>query len=261
MKKQEAAVDAKPRLFVIDFKGGMEAKEVASLREEVTAVLTLATEQDEVLVRVESGGGVVHGYGLCASQLQRLRDRGLHLTVAIDKVAASGGYMMACVAQHIIAAPFAIVGSIGVVAQLPNFHRLLQKHDIDYEQHTAGQYKRTLTLFGENDEAGRQKFREELESVHQQFRSFVARHRPRIELDKVATGEHWLASEALKLELVDELRTSDDYLLDNYTRKQVVKVQYKLPKGLTGRLGQQAAQLLDQVVVNLLQRLSSPFYR
>ena len=261
MKKQEAAVDAKPRLFVIDFKGGMEAKEVASLREEVTAVLTLATEQDEVLVRVESGGGVVHGYGLCASQLQRLRDRGLHLTVAIDKVAASGGYMMACVAQHIIAAPFAIVGSIGVVAQLPNFHRLLQKHDIDYEQHTAGQYKRTLTLFGENDEAGRQKFREELESVHQQFRNFVARHRPRIELDKVATGEHWLASEALKLELVDELRTSDDYLLDNYTRKQVVKVQYKLPKGLTGRLGQQAAQLLDQVVVNLLQRLSSPFYR
>lgn len=261
MKKQEATVDAKPRLFVIDFKGGMEAKEVASLREEVTAVLTLATEQDEVLVRVESGGGVVHGYGLCASQLQRLRDRGLHLTVAIDKVAASGGYMMACVAQHIIAAPFAIVGSIGVVAQLPNFHRLLQKHDIDYEQHTAGQYKRTLTLFGENDEAGRQKFREELESVHQQFRSFVARHRPRIELDKVATGEHWLASEALRLELVDELRTSDDYLLDNYARKQVVKVQYKLPKGLTGRLGQQAAQLLDQVVVNLLQRLSSPFYR
>ena len=261
MKKEEATVDHKPRLFVIDFKGGMEAKEVASLREEVTAVLTLATEQDEVLVRVESGGGVVHGYGLCASQLQRLRDRGLHLTVAIDKVAASGGYMMACVAQHIIAAPFAIVGSIGVVAQLPNFHRLLQKHDIDYEQHTAGQYKRTLTLFGENDEAGRQKFREELESGHQQFRSFVARHRPRIELDKVATGEHWLASEALQLELVDELRTSDDYLLDNYARKQVVKVQYKLPKGLTGRLGQQAAQLLDQVVVNLLQRLSSPFYR
>ena len=214
-KKQDATNEVKPRLFVIDFKGGMEAKEVASLREVVTAVLTMATEQDEVLVRVESGGGVVHGYGLCASQLQRLRDRGLHLTVAIDKVAASGGYMMACVAQHIIAAPFAIVGSIGVVAQLPNFHRLLQKHDIDYEQHTAGQYKRTLTLFGENDEAGRQKFREELESVHQQFRSFVSRHRPRIQLDKVATGEHWLANEALHLDLVDELRTSDDYLLDS----------------------------------------------
>ncbi len=260
-KKQEAAKEVKPRLFVIDFKGGMEAKEVASLREEVTAVLTMATEQDEVLVRVESGGGVVHGYGLCASQLQRLRDRGLHLTVAIDKVAASGGYMMACVAQHIIAAPFAIVGSIGVVAQLPNFHRLLQKHDIDYEQHTAGQYKRTLTLFGENDEAGRQKFREELESVHQQFRSFVARHRPRIQLDKVATGEHWLANEALHLDLVDELRTSDDYLLDNYARKQVVKVQYKLHKGLTERLGQQTAQLFDQTIVNLLQRLSSPFHQ
>ena len=256
-KKQAAEV--KPRLFVIDFKGGMEAKEVANLREEVTAVLALAEGQDQVLVRVESGGGVVHGYGLCASQLQRLRDHGLHLTVAIDKVAASGGYMMACVAQHIIAAPFAIVGSSGVVAQLPNFHRLLQKHDIDYEQHTAGQYKRTLTLFGENDEQGRQKFREELESVHQQFRQFVAKNRPRIELDQVATGEHWLATEALKLNLVDELRTSDDYLVEHYEKKQVVKVHYKIHKGLGERFGQQTATVLEQAVIGGLQRLRLPF--
>jgi serine protease SohB len=262
-KEQKAAkkqgLEDKKRLFVIDFKGGMEAKEVANLREEVTAVLALAEADDEVLVRVESGGGVVHGYGLCASQLQRLRDHGLHLTVAIDKVAASGGYMMACVAQHIIAAPFAIVGSIGVVAQLPNFHRLLQKHDIDFEQHTAGQYKRTLTVFGENDDAGRQKFRDELESVHQQFRQFVAQHRPRIELDKVATGEHWLAGEAIKLNLVDELRTSDDYLLAHYANKQVVKVHYKIHKGIGERFGQQATQILEQAAIGVLQRLRHPF--
>jgi serine protease SohB len=261
--KKKAMVSGEPkgRLFVLDFKGGMEAKEVANLREEVSAVLAIAKpEQDEVLVRLESGGGVVHGYGLGASQLQRLRDRGLRLTVSIDKVAASGGYMMACVAQHIVAAPFAIVGSIGVVAQLPNFHRLLQKHDIDFEQHTAGQYKRTLTLFGENDENGRQKFREELESIHLQFKQFIGQHRPRVELEQVATGEHWLATEALKLNLVDELRTSDDYLLDRYASKQVVRVQYRIHKGLGERLGQQTANIFENVLLGVLQRLRSPFH-
>lgn len=258
-KKQAVESKPKPRLFVIDFKGGMEAKEVSSLREEVTAVLAIAKPEDEVLVRVESGGGVVHGYGLGASQLKRLRDRGLHLTVAIDKVAASGGYMMACVAQQIIAAPFAIVGSVGVVAQMPNFHRLLQKHDIDFEQHTAGQYKRTLTLFGENDDVARQKFREELEVIHQQFKQFVLQNRPMVNLEQVATGEHWLAAEALKLKLVDELRTSDDYLLQNYEQRKVIKVQYKQQKSLGERFGQQSAKVLEQVLGNLWLRLRTPF--
>ena len=259
-RKKQALASVEPRLFVIDFKGGVEAKEVASLREEVTAILAVARQDDEVLVRVESGGGVVHGYGLCASQLQRIRARGLRLTVAIDKVAASGGYMMACVAQHIMAAPFAIVGSIGVVAQLPNFHRLLQKHDIDFEQHTAGQYKRTLTLFGENDDAGREKFRAELESVHQQFKQFVGQHRPRVDLTAVATGEHWLASEALAFNLVDELKTSDDYLQENYAQRQVVRLKFKQPKRLGERLAGQASTLLTDSVINVWQRLRTPFH-
>lgn len=247
------------RLFVIDFKGSVDAKEVVALREEVTAVLAIAKPEDEVLVRVESGGGVVHGYGLCASQLQRIRDRGIRLTVAIDKVAASGGYMMACVAQHIVAAPFAIIGSIGVVAQLPNFHRLLQKHDIDFEQHTAGQYKRTLTLFGENDEAGREKFREELESIHRQFKQFVAEHRPRVDIDRVATGEHWLATEAMALNLVDELKTSDDYLQQYYLQRQVIRLHFKQPKRLGDRLAQQAAVFFVHGIESILQRIRSPF--
>ena len=196
-QKKHKHDNIKSRLFLIDFKGSMDAKEVSSLREEVSAVLMMANSDDEVLVRVESGGGVVHGYGLAASQLQRLRDRGLFLTVSIDKVAASGGYMMACVAQKIIAAPFAIVGSIGVVAQLPNFNRLLKKHDVDIELHTAGEFKRTLTLFGENDDKARQKFKEELETVHQQFKQFVSEHRPRIDIDQIATGEHWLAADRI----------------------------------------------------------------
>lgn len=248
-----------PRLFVIDFKGGLEAKEVGALREEVTAILAIARDEDEVLVRLESGGGVVHGYGLGASQLARLRARGLKLTVAIDKVAASGGYMMACVAQQIVAAPFAVVGSIGVVAQLPNFNRLLKKHDIDFEQHTAGEFKRTISLFGEIDDKARRKFQAELESVHRQFKAFIAEHRPALDIAKVATGEHWLAHEALALGLVDGLQTSDDYLLSRYSEQQVVKLHYQLNKPMAERLAHLTALALERTFWRLWQGLRTPF--
>lgn len=258
--KQEAKArkggDHRSRLFVVDFKGGMEAREVAGLREEVSAILAVATAQDEVLVRLESGGGVVHGYGLCASQLQRLRDHDIPLTVAVDKVAASGGYMMACVADRILAAPFAIVGSIGVVAQLPNFHKLLKKHDIEFEMHTAGQYKRTLTVFGENDDEGRAKFREELAEIHERFKQFVGSHRPQLDIDKVTTGEHWLASQALELGLVDELKTSDDYLLAQAKTRRVLALHYRTRKGLLARLGKQGAEGVLEGAGQLLGRHS-----
>ncbi|MEW7865112.1 protease SohB [Aeromonas diversa] len=241
-EKARSKGDHRSRLFVIDFKGSMDAREVSALREEVSAVLTVATPQDEVLVRLESGGGVVHGYGLCASQLQRIKDKEIPLTVAVDKVAASGGYMMACVADRILAAPFAIVGSIGVVAQLPNFNKLLKKHDIDFEMHTAGQYKRTLTVFGQNDDEGRAKFREELEEIHQCFKQFVQAHRPTLDIEKVTTGEHWLASQARELGLVDELKTSDDYLIEQAHTRRLLAVHYRTRKGLMARLGKQGAE-------------------
>ncbi|PJG58459.1 protease SohB [Aeromonas cavernicola] len=253
-KQRDKAVDDRSRLFVLDFNGSMDAKEVASLREEVSAVIGVAQPGDEVLLRLESGGGVVHGYGLAASQLQRLRDKGIKLTVAIDKVAASGGYMMACVADQILAAPFAIVGSIGVIAQLPNFNKLLKKHDIEFEMHTAGQYKRTITMFGENDDLGREKFREELAAIHQQFKAFVAEHRPQLDIDQVTTGEHWLASQAKALGLVDLLSTSDDYLLAQASQHKVIGVSYRKPKSLAQKLGQQGAQALATGLGRLWQQ-------
>ena len=202
----------KKNIFVLNFKGDIRASEVESLREEITSILTIAKTSDEVVLVLESAGGTVHGYGLAASQLKRFRDRGISLTVAVDKVAASGGYMMACVANKIVAAPFAIIGSVGVLAQLPNFHRLMKKHDIDYEQLSAGEYKRTLTLFGENDDKDREKFQEELEDTHELFKEFIKDNRSQIDIEKIATGEHWFGKRALELKLVDELITSDDYL-------------------------------------------------
>ena len=252
--KQKAKSDApshdesefKKRLYVLDFDGDIKASAVDELRQEITATLTLARKEDEVLVRVESGGGEVHSYGLAASQLQRLRDHDIPLTVSVDKVAASGGYLMACVADKIIAAPFSILGSIGVVAQIPNIHRILKKNDVDIEQLTAGEYKRTLTLLGENTDKARAKMQEELEEVHDQFKDFVTSRRPQLDVSKVATGEHWLGTRALELKLVDELITSDDYIMAQKESASIMELRIKKRKSLIEKLTSGSAKLFSR---------------
>lgn len=248
----------KPKAWVLDFKGSMDAHEVAGLREEVTAVLAVIRPQDQVVIRLESPGGVVHGYGLAASQLQRLREKSIPLTIAVDKVAASGGYMMACVGNKIVSAPFAIIGSIGVVAQIPNFNRFLKNKDIDIELHTAGQYKRTLTLLGENTEEGRQKFREDLNETHLLFKNFVHEMRPQLDIDEVATGEHWYGQQAKAKGLVDEIGTSDDLLLGLMESHEVLNVRYLQRKKLMDRFTGSAAQSADRLLMRWWQRGQKP---
>lgn len=257
-KKQKSAQkeEARKRLFVIDFKGSMDAHEVDSLRREVNAIVAVAEPGEQVLVRLESPGGVVHGYGLGASQLQRLRDAKLELIVSVDKVAASGGYMMAAVANHIQAAPFAIIGSIGVLAQMPNFHRWLKKHDVDFEQVTAGEYKRTLTMFGENTEEGRRKFKQDMENIHEQFKAHIKQFRPELDLDKVATGEYWTAQEALQYGLVDSLTTSDAWLLERRDSHDMFLVRYVVKKNIGERVGRNVSAALA-TVKNFLGRTES----
>ncbi|HDG1707138.1 TPA: protease SohB [Kluyvera ascorbata] len=257
-KQGDTEAATKPRVWVIDFKGSMDAHEVSSLREEITAVLTVATPQDQVVVRLESPGGVVHGYGLAASQLQRIRDKQIPLTVAVDKVAASGGYMMACVANKIVAAPFAILGSIGVVAQIPNLNRFLKNKDIDVELHTAGQYKRTLTLLGENTDEGRQKFREELNETHHLFKDFVKEMRPSLDIEQVATGEHWYGTQAQEKGLVDEVGTSDELLLGLMENREVISVRYTQRKKMMDRFTGSAAESADKLIMRWWQRGQKP---
>ena len=236
-KAREISVEAdKRRLFVIDFHGDLMATEVGALREVISALLMTATAGDEVLVRLDNAGGAVHEHGLAASQLLRLRTAGIPLTIAVDKVAASGGYLMACVANRIIAAPFAVVGSIGVLAEMPNFHRLLQQKGVDFELHTAGEHKRTLTLFGENTDEGRAKLREQLEETHGQFKSFIATYRPDLDLSQVATGEYWHGEQAFRLGLVDAVQTSDDYLLAAREEADLYKLRYRARKRPLERL-------------------------
>ena len=236
---------ALPRLFVVNFVGDIKASAVESLRQEVSAILSVASPKDEVLVNVESGGGTVNSYGLAASQLQRITSNNIPLTVAVDKIAASGGYLMASVANKILAAPFAIIGSIGVVAQLPNFHRWLKQHGIDFELLTAGEYKRTLTMFGENTDEGRNKFLQDLTSIHTVFKDHIAENRKQTAVDKVSTGEHWLAKEAFELNLVDKLVTSDEYIMSHLEDRKIVKVEFESKPSFIEKLFKPAANILN----------------
>lgn len=255
-KKDKKQADPKPRVYVLDFDGDIKASATESLRQEITALLTLATDKDEVVLRLESGGGMVHSYGLASSQLARIRQAGIPLTICIDKVAASGGYMMACIGDKIISAPFAILGSIGVVAQLPNVNRLLKKHDIDFEVLTAGEYKRTLTVFGENTEKGREKFQQDLDITHALFKNFVANYRPQLAIDEVATGEIWLGVAALDKQLVDELKTSDEYISERARTAEVFHLHYVQRKSFQERMGMAATSSVDRLLLGWWSRLT-----
>jgi serine protease SohB len=246
-KAQRRTTRSRPRVFVLDFHGDLRASRVRNLREEVTAVLSLATPEDEVVLRLTNPGGTVNEQGLAASQLQRVRHHDIPLTVCVDTVAASGGYLMACVANRIVAAPFAVIGSIGVVSQTPNFHRLLDRLGIDFEQFTGGQFKRTVTMFGRTTDADRAKVTEQVNEVHDLFKTFVRDQRPQIDLDRVATGEYWYGSDALALNLVDELRTSDDYLLQARLRADLFEVNYTVPLSRAKRLTEATQTTLSEL--------------
>jgi len=257
--KDDTNTDDQPaRVFVLDFHGDIKASGVAALREEISALLLLDPKPSEIVIRLDNAGGIVHEHGLASSQLQRIREAGIPLTVAVDKVAASGGYMMACVADTIIAAPFAVVGSIGVIAQLPNFNRLLDKHGVDFEQFKAGEYKRTVTIFGKNTDADREKFNEELEQTHVLFKDFVGSQRPVLDMDQVAKGEHWYGSQALELKLVDRLTTSDDYLMARIKDGNVYGLKYEAHKSISEKLAGVIHLSLDRLLLGWWGRASNP---
>jgi serine protease SohB len=256
-KKELETRDAKKRVYVLNFEGDIKAHASEHLREEITTLMTIARPQDEVVLKLESGGGLVHSYGFCASQLSRLRKAEIPLTVCVDRVAASGGYMMACVANKVLAAPFAIIGSIGVLAQVPNLHKLLKKHDVDYKEYTSGEYKRTVSFLGEITPAGEKKFTEQLNETHTLFKQFVKENRPQVELEKIATGEYWYGRHALDLNLVDQLATSDDYLLAQKNSALILKISFKAKKTISEKiseaLGLATTKAIESAINNLNQ--------
>ena len=252
--------EQKKRVFVLNFKGDIAAQAVSSLREEITAVLALASEQDEVVVRLESPGGMVHAYGLASSQLVRIKEKKIPLTICVDKVAASGGYMMACLADRLVAAPFAIIGSIGVLVQLPNFHRLLKKNEVDYEIISAGEFKTTLTTFGEITQKGRDKVKDDVEDMHALFKQWVKDHRPSVDIDKIATGETWVGVKAKERYMVDELKTSDECLVAACETADVYEVEYEFRKSIHDKVGSIFKGMVDSAASIFLEKSNSRNY-
>ncbi len=261
--KKKAASDAaseedvRKRVFVIDFDGDIRASDVEFLRHEISAVLTKAATTDEVVIRLESGGGMVHSYGLAASQLHRIRDKGIPLTVCVDKVAASGGYMMACLGNQVVAAPFALIGSIGVMAQVPNFSKILKKNDVDYELFTAGEFKRTVTMFGHNTPKAREKFQSDLEETHELFKGHIAQYRSELDVDKVANGDVWYGQQAIELGLIDSVSTSDEYLAKACETADVFTVRYELRKTLQEKLGLSAQVAAENAFHRILTSIQN----
>ena len=257
-KNNTAEQERRRRVYVLSFDGDMEASGLDALRQEITAVLTMVEPRDEVMLRLESPGGMVHAYGLAASQLLHFKQKEIPLTVCVDKVAASGGYMMACVADRLLAAPFAILGSIGVLVQMPNVYRLLKKNDVDFELITAGEYKRSMTPFTEITEKGRDKVRQDVEDMHQLFKDWVVQYRPVVDIDDIATGDTWVGLQALDKKMVDMISTSDDYIMQACEQADVYEVSYEIRLPLSDRLGGAIQHALDKTLLAWWQRLAGP---
>ena len=251
----------KKRVYVLNFTGDIAAEEVSSLREEITAVLSFAEPSDEVLLRLESPGGMVHAYGLASSQLVRIKNKNIPLTICVDKVAASGGYMMACLADRLVVAPFSIIGSIGVLVQLPNFHRALKKHDVDYEIISAGEFKRTLTQFGEITQKGRDKVQEDVETMHEIFKQWIKDHRPSVDIDKISTGETWVGMQAKERYMVDEIKTSDECIVAACESSDVFEVEYEIHKTIQDKLGAVLQGTAGKLFSNWFQKSSTTDYQ
>ena len=256
-KKTNSKIKTKKKpVYVLNFQGDIEASNVENLKEEISAILQSETKCEEIVLNLESAGGTVIGYGLAAAQLKRIRDAGIKLTACVDKVAASGGYMMACVANKIVSAPFAVIGSIGVVAAIPNFSKILKKLDVDYELHTAGEFKRTITTFGETTDEGREKFKKDLQEIHDLFKEHVTKFRPGLDISKVATGEIWEGTKALEVGLVDEISTSDEYLMNFSKKHDVYEIKFETKKKIQDKLSRFLNTLLKDLINTIEETLN-----
>lgn len=245
-------------VYVLEFKGSVQAKEVENLRQEITAILAPVknfAKPSEVIVKLDSPGGTVTGYGLAAAQLARLKKAGIPVTVVVDQVAASGGYMMAAVADKVIAAPFAIIGSVGVVMEMPNFSKLLDKVGVKYLQYTAGEYKRTVSPMVEPTVLGEEKMQEKLVKTLGLFKNHIKEYRPQVDVEQIATGETWYATEAQSLNLVDEISTYDEYLESKLTTCDVFKISYEKPERISRKLSLGLAQTVNYIVEYWMEKI------
>ncbi|CAB3976441.1 protease SohB [Candidatus Azoamicus ciliaticola] len=247
INKEEKIIKTK-NLFILNFNGDINASDINNLKDILSILILNKKYVDEVLIKLTSNGGIVTNYGLAATQLKRLKNENINLTISIDTIAASGGYMMACVANKIIASHFSIIGSIGVLGIIPNINKMLNKNNIEIEYHTSGKYKKTLSVIGENTEIGRKKFIESLENTHFLFKNFVKENRSQINIDEIATGEYWYGIDALKLNLIDKIQTSDEYIMENLNNTKIYEIKLNEKTNIKNKIKENIHNILFNIL-------------
>ncbi|KZX82185.1 hypothetical protein A3715_00045, partial [Oleiphilus sp. HI0009] len=244
----------KQSIFVLDFKGDKTASSVGSLSKEVSAILSVAKPNDEVFLRLESPGGTITGYGLASQQLIRLREAGIRLVVSVDEIATSGGYMMAAVGDRIIASPTSMLGSIGVIMEVPNFYNLLDRAGVQFHQFTAGKHKRLVSMTNKIGDAAKDQINQDLEKSHELFKNHVHTYRNSVNLESVSHGDVWSAKYCLDNKLVDDLMTSEAYLFDRASRANIFHISWDVERSFSDKLSSFAAQAsintLDKVALH-----------
>ncbi len=246
-----------PRLAVLRFQGlrDLNASGDQRLSEAIDEVLVNRDHFEEAVVIIDSPGGTTHGYGHAYALLERLSASGLKVTACIDRIGASGGYLMALPADRILAGPFAIVGSVGVVAGIPNVKRLLEEKGVSYRLFVAGDKKRVVHFADDDGPEVREYMDEKLAGIHTQFLQAVEKHRgDRVKLDEVRSGDHWSAEESVEkgLGLVDELQTSAEYLLERNREVALVMIERRVD--ITERFAGYLAARLSARVASLFTR-------
>jgi protease-4 len=182
-----------------------------SVLQEVVSQLRRAEEDSKikaVILEIDSPGGSVTASDILYSEIAGFKNRtGAKVVVAMMGVAASGGYYISLPADHILAHPTTVTGSIGVIFARPKVTGLMEKIGLAVEVNKSGADKDMGSPFRQASAAEQKIFQELTDRLGARFVDLVARHRklePEV-VAQIATARVYLANEALELGLVDEI--------------------------------------------------------
>ncbi len=203
------SLSSREAVAVIDLEGP-----IFDVRDVLKQVVTFTKNSSvkAIVVHINSPGGAVAPSQELYEELKKSRAKGKKIVVSMDSVAASGGYYIACAADEIYANPGTITGSIGVIAEFPNFEGLMDKVGIRFETIKTGKYKDTGSAFRPMNEDERALIQEMLMDVYDQFVEAVAegRNMPIKKVRKYADGRVFSGRQALEYGFVDALGTQSD---------------------------------------------------
>ncbi|WP_343192796.1 S49 family peptidase [Buchnera aphidicola (Taiwanaphis decaspermi)] len=222
---QKNVYNKKSNLYILDYNDKIKKNKIKKLREEISSIILVAKKNDEVLLRLENTSDIVYEYGLVIAQLQRLRKKGIKLIISIDKIVSNGGYIIACVADHISASPFSIIGPINIVVNIPNIDKYTQTSNLNNQLNDCNTFTK-LTLIKNNTKIYVNKIFNKLDIKKYIRNSFIKDMRPSLNLNKIFNQNYWIGENAINEKLIDSINTSDDILFSKKDTHNLLKIKY-----------------------------------